>query len=57
LALFSLAIDSKLRADWLEFKPYIDDGDAVVVSPQRSSDRRPMISSFNCASEKHRVER
>lgn len=38
-------------ADWLErFKPYIDDGKTVVVSPHRGLVHRPTISSCNCAS-------
>ncbi len=38
-------------ADWLErFKPYIEDGRTIVVSPHRMWVRRPTISHCNCAS-------
>ena len=38
-------------ADWLErFKPYIEDGKTITVSPIRSGVRRPTILSCNCVS-------
>jgi hypothetical protein len=37
-------------ADWLDrFKPYIEDGKTIVVSPHKVWARRPTISSCNCA--------
>jgi hypothetical protein len=38
-------------ADWLDrFKPYINDGKTIVVSPTKYGDRRPTIWSFSCVS-------
>jgi len=37
-------------ADWLErFKPYIEDGKTIVVSPHRVWGRRPTTSFCSCA--------